>query len=260
MKLGIVRYTLLMALAFVACVISGCSKAPSPQLQETQQTAAKPAPSVPKISVSPAVVAKSKAPKPGPKAATKKVAESFGKGKASIPTKGKAHPGGLSHSFWTEELDVDGSGNPVQVDEVWDSRHKVLYLSNDRSFSCGNGEDGTGSTLMAVYGKGNPLHKPAGSGWWMTELDAGGCGVQDAGLYGCHFDANGNNTDCGSGTIQPDADDVVIIPLPSTQGPSGGASASPTTPSSPATPAAPSSSSPPAAPAGGNANQPSPTQ
>lgn len=245
MKLGMVGSTLLTALAFVACAISGCSKA---QVQETQQPAAKPAPSVPNIKVSQAIKAKSASPKPGPKAATKKVADTFGKGKASLPVKGKGHPGGLSHSFWTERLDVDGSGNPVQVDEVWDNRHKVLYVSNDRSFSCGNGENGAGSTLMAVYGKANTLHKPAGSGWWMTELDAGACGVQDAGLYGCHFNADGNNTDCGSGTIQPDADDVVVIPLPAPQGSSGGANASPATPA------------PPAAPAGGNANQPSSTQ
>jgi hypothetical protein len=215
-----------------------CNKAPAPQTEAQQPAApAKPAPSVPNVKVSSAVEAKAATPKPGPKATTKKVADTFGKGKASITVKG--HPGGVHHSFWAEELDVDGSGNPAEVDEVWDNHHKVLYLSNDRTFGCGNGQNGTGSTLMAVYGKGNTLKKTPGSGWWLTELDAGACGVQDAGLYGCRFDASGNNTDCGAGTVQSDADDVQIVPLPGgSQSASGGASPAPS-----AQPAAPSQSS-----------------
>ncbi len=217
-------------------LISSCSKAPAPPPEEKKEAAAKPAPSVPNIKVTPDIKAKTQAPKAGTKTKKKEVADTFGKGKASITVKG--HPGGVGHSFWTEEMDVDGSGNPVQVDEVWDNHHKVLYLSKDRKFTCGNGQTADGSTLMTVYGKGNTLHKPTGSGWWVAELDAGECGVETAGVYGCRFDAEGNNSDCGSATVKSDQDDVVIVPLPGAQG--GSAGSAPAQP--PAQPAAPAES------------------
>lgn len=233
------RFALLTALTTLL-LASSCSKSSTPQ--QEQPTAAKPAPSVPNLKVTPAVRAKAQTPTPGPNGTKKAVADNFGKGKASIVVKG--HPGGIQHSFWSEQLDVDGSGNPVQVDEVWDNRHKVLYVSKDRSFGCRNGQSASGSTLMTVYGKGNTLNKPTGSGWWVTELDAGACGVTEAGLYGCKFDADGNNTDCGSGTIQSEADDVLIVPLPGAPPNSpGSAPSSSSAPSPPPTPA-PGSSNP----------------
>lgn len=203
------RFAFLTALTALL-LASSCSKTFAPQ--QEQPAAAKPVPSMPNVKVTAAVKAKAELPKPGPSAAKKAVADTFGKGKASIVVKG--HPDGVQHSFWSERLDVDGSGNPVQVDEVWDNGHKVLYVSNDRNFGCGNGQSAGGSTLMAVYGKGNTLHRPTGSGWWVTELDAGACGVPEGGLYGCKFDDDGNNTDCGVGTIQSETDDLVIVPLP----------------------------------------------
>ncbi len=216
MRPRIFSFTTLTGFAALVLLGSSCSKAPAPAAEEKKEAAAKPAPSLPVIKVSPSVQAKVQPPKPGPKTTKKEAADSFGKGRASIAVKG--HPGGAGHSFWTEELDIDGSGNPVQVDEAWDNRHKVLYVSKDRTFTCGNGQSGDGSTLMTVYGKGNTLHKPAGSGWWVAELDAGKCAVDTAGIYGCRFDAGGNNSDCGSATINSDADDIVIVPLPGAQG------------------------------------------
>jgi hypothetical protein len=237
MKASLLRRAIFLLLLPALCLSFSCNKAPAPQPEAQQPAAAKPpTPSVPNVKVTQPVQAKANAPTPGPKAKKEKVADTFGKGKASITVKG--HPGGVHHSFWAEDVDVDGSGNPVQTDEVWDNHHKVLYLSNDRSFSCGNGQSGSGSTIMAVYAKGNTLKKTPGSGWWMTELAAGSCGVQDAGLYGCRFDADGNNTECGIGTIQSDADDVTIVPLPGAQpdasGSGGSNSAAPAQPSVPA--------------------------
>lgn len=245
-----ISHPAILTVLFPILVLSfSCNKAPAPQAQPQQPAAkAKPAPSVPNVKVTSAVQAKAETPKPGAKATQKKVADTFGKGKASIAIKG--HPGGVHHSFWAEEMDVDGSGNPVQVDEVWDNHHKVLYLSSDRSFGCGNGQSATGSTLMTVYAKGNTLKKTPGSGWWLTELDAGACGVQDAGLYGCRFDTSGNNTDCGAGTIQSDADDVVIVPLPGA--PQGSSNST--------TPAPPPQSSAPASGSGSQTNPSTPSQ
>jgi len=187
-----------------------CSKAPEPKEEANQ--APPPAPSVPDLKVSAAAKAKALDPKPGPHAQRKPVADTFGKGRASITVKG--HPGGVNHSFWSEELDVDGTGTPVLVDTAWDNRHKVLYLSREHTFACRNGQTADGSSLMVVYGKDNTLDKPTGSGWWVADLEAGKCGVHDAGLYGCKFDPNGTNTDCGSAAIQDERDDVQIVPLP----------------------------------------------
>ncbi len=225
------RFGILITIIPVASLmlLTACSKAPAPEEKKEAAKPAPPPPSVPDIKVSPAVKAKADAPKPGPKATKQKVADTFGKGKASITVKG--HPGGVAHSFWTEDIDVDGSGNPVTTDVAWDNHHKVLYVSKDRSFQCRNGQSADGSTLMAVYGKGNTLKKPAGSGWWVAELDAGECSVGEAGIYGCKFDSDGNNTDCGSATIQSDQDDVVIVPLPAPGG--SGSSAPPAQPANP---------------------------
>lgn len=230
------------AASLTILLAASCSQAPAPQPEKKAE--AKPAPSVPQLKVTPAIQAKAQMPKPGPKATKEKMADTFGKGKASITVKG--HPGGVQHSFWTEELDVDGSGNPVQVDEAWDNRHKVLYLSKDRTFTCGNGQTADGSTLMAVYGKGNTLGKTTGSGWWVAELDEGECAVQSAGIYGCRFDADGANKDCGTATVQADEDDVVIVPLP------GASQPAPSGSGDTATPAAPPASQPaPASPPSG---------
>ncbi len=195
---------------------AACSNAP--EAKQEPKTPPKPAASVPDLKVSPAAKAKAMDPKPAPAAQKKEVAERFGKGKASIAVKG--HPGGKStHSFWAEQLDVDDSGQPVLVDMAWDNPHKVLYISRDRSFSCRNGGTADGSILTAIYGKDNKLNKPPGSGWWIAELDAGECGVATAGTYGCRFDADGMNTECGSTSVEDVNDDIEVVPLPKEDSP-----------------------------------------
>ena len=190
---------------------AACSEAPKPT-QRAGQGAAPPAPSVPDLKVSVAAKAKALDPKPGPQAQKKPPTDTFGSGRASITVKG--HPGGVDHSFWSEGMDIDGSGTPALVDVAWDNHHKVLYVSKERTFACRNGQTGDGSSLMVVYGKNNTLNKPTGTGWWVADLDAGECGVHEAGLYGCKFDPEGINSDCGSATIHDERDDVEIVPLP----------------------------------------------
>lgn len=219
MKVWSVRTAVLAFSTVFAMLGVACKQAPKQEEVARQQPAPKPAASVPEIKVTPTVQAKAKTPKPEKGATKKPPAETFGKGKASVNFKGSPH----ERSFWAEQLDIDNSGNPVLVDEAWDNRAKVLYLSNDRTFRCGNGQSATGSTLMAVYGKGNARKRPVGSGWWVSELNAGDCGVPVAGLYGCRFDAAGNNSDCGSATIQPEVNDIVIVPLPNSGSSTGDA-------------------------------------
>lgn len=207
-----IRTAVLAVSTTMALLGVACKQTPKPEETAQQQPAPAPAPkpSVPNIKVTPPVQAKAKTPKPGPGATKEKPADTFGKGKASIPV--KTHP--RDRSFWAEQLDVTGSGNPDLVQEAWDSHSKILYVSNDRTFTCGNGQSASGSTLMAIYGKGNLRKRPDGSGWWVSELNPGDCGVPVGGLYGCHFDAAGTNSDCGSATIVPEADEVEIVPLP----------------------------------------------
>ena len=239
MKIRLDRTVVFSLVISLALLASGCKQAPKPAAS-AQKAAKKPAPSVPNIKVSPAIEAKAKAPKPGPQAKKKPATASFGKGEASVHFKGSAH----LRSFWTEQLDVDGSGNPVLVDEAWDNHGKILYISNERTFMCGDGQTATGSTLMAVYAKGNLRKRPAGSGWWVTQLNAGDCAVPRAGLYGCRFDAAGKNSDCGEATVQSEVGGVVIVPLPKSGASQGGASGqdSPSTGNSPSNSSSRSSS------------------
>ena len=204
----------LFMISALVLTTAGCEKTPAPK-EEAKAAPPAPAPSVPDLKVGAAAKAKAANPKPGAKATKKPPADIFGKGKATITVKG--HPGGVNHSFWTEELDVDDSGQPVLVDVAWDNSHKVLYLSRERSFTCRNGQTADGSILTTIYGKGNTKAKPTGSGWWVAELDEGECGVHSAGLYGCRFDADGLNTDCGSAVVQDVDDDVAITPLQADQ-------------------------------------------
>ena len=37
---------------------------------------------------------------------------------------------------WIEEIDMDGSGNPVEEQMLWDDTDKVLYTYADKSFQC----------------------------------------------------------------------------------------------------------------------------
>jgi len=131
-----------------------------------------------------------------------------GKGKVVVTT---ANAAGDSDSFWVEEIDIDGDGNVERTDLLWDDEDKVLYLYADGTFTCTKGGTGEGGMLIALYGQGNPRKKPAGSGWYVVELDKLECAAQAADLFGCRFDAQGNPTACGAALIDAKNDDIVII-------------------------------------------------
>jgi hypothetical protein len=65
---------------------------------------------------------------------------------------------------WAEEPDLADDGTPVTTNVAMENKHKVLYSSRERSFGCANGNTADGAVLMALYGTGNTLGKPAGSG------------------------------------------------------------------------------------------------
>jgi hypothetical protein len=130
-----------------------------------------------------------------------------GRGKVAVHTANAADD---ADSFWVEEIDIDGDGKVERTDLLWDDEGKVLFLYADGAFTCTKGGTGTGAMLIAVYGGGHP-YRPAGSGWYVVELDKGECGAGAAGVFGCRFDAKGNRTTCGAVAIDPRNDDIVIL-------------------------------------------------
>lgn len=142
-----------------------------------------------------------------PPAATAQQKTMIGHDSASINTASNAQD---TDSFWTEQIDLDGNGNVDTVDKLWDDETKVLFLSKQGTFTCLNGNTGDGDFLMAVYGNGNTAGRPAGSGWWVAQLDAGECGAKAAGLVGCRFNATGATTECGGAMIDVRKEDVMI--------------------------------------------------
>jgi hypothetical protein len=156
------------------------------------------------VQVPPKVAAMADAPKPGA-GATKK--SSIGKGKAAAST---ANAAGDDDSFWVEEIDIDGDGTAEQTDVLWDDEDKVLFLSASGDFKCQNGGTGTGDMLIAVNGKGNSRGRPAGSGFYVVTLDEGECKADEAGSYGCKFDASGVATACGVVVVDDKNDDITV--------------------------------------------------
>lgn len=158
------------------------------------------------VKVQPPASVQGKANAPPP--AQAKQATAVGKGKVAMTT---ANAAGDADSFWVEEIDIDGDGNVERTDVLWDDEDRVLYLYADGTFTCTKGGTGEGAMLVAIYGQGNPYKKPAGSGWYVVELDERECAAQAAGVFGCRFDAKGNPTACGAVEIDAKNDDIVIV-------------------------------------------------
>lgn len=160
-----------------------------------------------KVQRSAAVSQKTQTPSPPAGAKTDTVA---GDGPTAV---GTANQDLDSDSVWVEEIDFDGDGDAESAELLWDDEDKVLFISEDGPFTCLNGDKGDGALLMAIFADGNARSKPAGSGWWVTGLDAGECGVKNEGIYGCRFGADGLATECGAITIDETTDDVTITTI-----------------------------------------------
>jgi hypothetical protein len=114
-------------------------------------------------------------------------------------------------SFWIQQIDIDGDGTAESANLIWDDEDKILYFYYEGAFKCRNGETGSGAALIGVNGKDNPRQKPAGSGFFAVSLDKDECGAEEAGLWGCRFDAGGNPTACGTVAIDDKYDDIIIM-------------------------------------------------
>jgi hypothetical protein len=139
--------------------------------------------------------------------ASAKTTKTAGDNKAKVSTANSASD---DDSFWIEKLDVDGDGDVEDTNLVWDDEDKVLFAYSVGAFACRNGGTATAELLVATNAAGNPRDKPAGSGFWVADLDKGECGAQAAAMWGCKFDANGNETACGVAALDEKTDDLII--------------------------------------------------
>jgi hypothetical protein len=154
--------------------------------------------------INPAALARAAQPPP----ATATTTQVAGKGNLSVNT---ANSPTDTDPTWIESVDLDLDGNVDAAQYTYDDDDKVTYIYTDVVFPCVNGS-GTfkGGMLTAVYGVNNTWGKAAGSGWYLTELNAGQCAAEAKALWGCRFDATGTKTACGWATIQADKDDIVL--------------------------------------------------
>jgi hypothetical protein len=157
--------------------------------------------------IDPAAVQK-KAGTPPP--ANAKKANSIGKSAVKLST---ANSSGDDDSFWIDAIDIDGDGDVDDANLVWDDEDGVLFAYEDGVFTCASGGTGSGELLIGVNAAGNARNRPAGSGFWLADLDEDECAAEADGLWGCRFDANGDETACGVATLDEDNDDLVIVAM-----------------------------------------------
>lgn len=143
-------------------------------------------------------------PAPASNATQQSRKSSIGKGKTTVNTS-------KDNSFWVEQVDLDGTGHPMDTQMLWDDTDKVLYAAASKTFQCKDGSSANGDLLMATYAKGNKAGKPAGSGWWMASSDQGLCKMPTQQAYGCKFDATGKNTACGMATLDDQTHEMTIV-------------------------------------------------
>jgi len=114
-------------------------------------------------------------------------------------------------ALWKDALDVDEDGAADDVTLVYDDEDGILFAYAVDTFDCLSGDDtASAGILMAVHDDGNAAGAPEGSGWYIVGLDEGECAAEAAMLWGCEFDANGDETVCGAATIDTAAGTVTI--------------------------------------------------
>jgi len=155
--------------------------------------------------VSPDIQSRYASPAPGPGASGKAKKAVIGTGKTSIDT------GDPKNSFWTESVDLSGTGTVVNADMLWDGSAKIFYAFAHTDLRCAHGKSIEGNVLIGIYGKKNILGNSAGAGWWVVDLAKNECEAPLAGLYGCKFDSRGNSLACGRAELDPRINDMAIV-------------------------------------------------
>jgi hypothetical protein len=135
----------------------------------------------------------------------------IGRGRAAMRTANG--PGDLDNG-WSADVDIDGDGRLERATFLWDDEDKVLFAWFEGLARCRSGGSAAVAILLAVHGAGSARGMAEGSGFYAVWLDAGECGAEAAGLYGCRFDAAGQVTGCGPAVIDEPVDGIIIAPPP----------------------------------------------
>ncbi len=116
---------------------------------------------------------------------------------------------------WSETADVDSNGTPETVGFMWDGANKVMYAYTKDPVTLSDGSMADKGLLVCQFGANNTKGKPEGSGWYAyaTARDTTGGKVSGT-MYGCTFDATGNELQCGTGTFNKDGNEFTIEVTP----------------------------------------------
>jgi hypothetical protein len=144
-------------------------------------------------------------PTPGQGATKQSKQSTIGRGKTMIDT------GDPKNSFWNEPIDINGAGNIVNTDMLWDASSKILYFFAHTNLRCAHTKTIESDILIGIYAKKNFLGKSPGSGWWVINLAPDECQAPQAGLYGCKFDPQGNIVACGRAEFDTRINDMAIV-------------------------------------------------
>jgi len=180
----------------LSCIVLICLITCASAAGAQQQPATSPHVEVP-------ILPKSLATNPAPSASAKHkdTRNTLGAGRVAVTASGPS-------AYWEEH---NAMGQLVQAvvttSFLYDQKAGILYAYRNGDFACNN-SNMSGNVLEAVYTQGNPAGQPAGSGWYVAELNAGQCGAKQDGVFGCRFDASGQHTACGVATKNPQTGEV----------------------------------------------------
>lgn len=158
---------------------------------------------VPTVNVGPEVAKKALNPTPSSTAKNKSQKTTIGTNAISVKASSPS-------AYWTDLVDVDADGVEEDNQFLFDKRRGMLYTYRYDNYQCADGKSENGDVLMGIYAKGNPGGKPVGSGWFVVAVKPGQCGEKKAGLFGCHFDATGKPTTCGTASVKEESGELEV--------------------------------------------------
>jgi len=158
---------------------------------------------VPTVNVGPEVAKKALNPTPSSTAKNKSQKTTIGTNAISVKASSPS-------AYWTDLVDVDADGVEEDNQFLFDKRRGMLYTYRYDNYQCADGKSENGDVLMGIYAKGNPGGKPVGSGWFVVAVKHGQCGEKKAGLFGCHFDATGKPTTCGTASVKEESGELEV--------------------------------------------------
>jgi len=139
----------------------------------------------------PELQARYQSPSPGKGATNSTKKAVIGSSKTAIDT------GNSKNSFWTEAVDLSGTGVVSNADMLWDGSSRILYAYSQMTLRCTHGKTIDGGILIAIYGKKNFLSKPRVpvGGWWIfssgnAKLRWSACMVANSALTANHTPAD----------------------------------------------------------------------